>query len=439
METSIIVAEAPGFLQVFSDGSVERFPLPISDESPDFSHGGFKSRDVVVDPSKPMTARLFFPDDTLDSSALLPPFCIGSTTWAGYHQFLGGLCKKTHCVAVSIDYRLPAPYEDGLDSIRWLSRNADSEPWLRRADLSRVFLSGDASGGNIVHHVMAEMKRRGAAAPRNVEIRRLLAMDPYFGSERRTESEAAEGAVAVVKLSNMLWGLSLPARPTEEASLSEAVEWSDFPPVVVFATGLDVLKERSVMHVEFLNGKGVKEAELVVFEGELHGYYLFHPQSESTRLLQQKMAEQYRPPKHNFVEAPASWQRKSKRTIPGRTADSGFWDTSGNQSVYAFLRAWADVCNGTTESAKMIIPGGKTFLVKPPIQMEGRCNSSSITVQVDGNIMAPDYPDAWEGLDPDLWLTLRQANNVNIIGTGVLDGRGSKWWAQACESNPNPR
>ncbi|KAF5208187.1 Tuliposide a-converting enzyme 1 protein [Thalictrum thalictroides] len=301
-----LIAEAPGFLQVFADGSVKRFDPPIVDASLELNNG-YRSKDVIIDYSKRISARIYLPD-TQGSTDLLPVlvyfhgggFCIGSTTWSGYHYFLGDLSMTSQCIIVSVDYRLapenriPVAYDDCFSSLGWLSSQVDSDPWLKQADLSRVFLSGDSAGGNIVHNVAVQVLKYKVS---QVKIKGLLLIHPYFGSERRTEREMAGGAGDNVEMNDMFWGLSLPIGSTrdhsacnfEMATLSE-LDWHQFPAVVVFVAGLDFLKERGVMYAEFLKNKEVKVMLMEAKEGS-HVYHVFHPDSEATHLLQRQMSE----------------------------------------------------------------------------------------------------------------------------------------------------
>lgn len=309
-----IVAEAPGFLQVLSDGSVKRFaPDIVSASEQEQSSNGYMFKDVVIDPSKPITARIFLPDVTPRSSSnqLLPllvyfhggGFCFGSTTWGGYHHFLGDLSVASQSIVVSVDYRLapeyrlPIAYDDCYSSLEWISHQAIStEPWLARADLSRVFLSGDSAGGNIVHNVAVKAITDAIS---NVKVRGLLMIHPYFGSEKRTEQEMAEGSAGHVASNDMFWGLSIPQGSNrdylgcnfEKDEELSATQWYEFPAVMVNVAGLDFLKERGVMYVEFLQKKQVREVKLVESVGESHAFHVFHPQSEATRLLQKQMSE----------------------------------------------------------------------------------------------------------------------------------------------------
>lgn len=302
-----ILAEAPGYLQVFSDGSVKRFAPEIVRASMESSKG-YKSKDVIIDPSKPITARLFLPDSQGPTTRLSVMvyfhgggFCIGSTTWFGYHHFLGDFSVESQSIVLSVDYRLapenrlPIAYDDCYSSLEWLSHQVSSEPWLKLADLSRVFLSGDSAGGNIAHQVAVRATRNKAC---HVKIKGLLLIHPYFGSEKRTKKELADGAAGHVGMNDMFWQLSIPEGSNrdyfgcnfEMQDVSEA-EWSKFPAVMVYVAGLDFLNERGVKYSEFLRKKGVKEVMLEEATGESHVFHVFHPESEATRLLQRQMSE----------------------------------------------------------------------------------------------------------------------------------------------------
>ncbi|XVF89305.1 hypothetical protein PTKIN_Ptkin19aG0119700 [Pterospermum kingtungense] len=300
-----IVAEAPGFVQVFSDGSVKRFAPEIAPASQE-STGGYKSKDVIIDPTKPITGRIFLPDNP---ESMLPVlvyfhgggFCIGSTTWLGYHHFLGDLSVVSQSIVLSIDYRLapehrlPTAYDDCYSSLEWLSTQVTKEPWFKQADLSHVFLSGDSAGGNIAHHVAIKEIRNDAL---QVKIKGLLLIHPYFGSEERTDRERADGAASYVAMNDMFWKLSIPDCSNrdyfgcnfEKEDVSED-EWRVFPAVVVYVAGLDFLKERGTMYAEFLQRKQVKNVKLVETERESHVFHVFYPKSEATRLLQRQMSE----------------------------------------------------------------------------------------------------------------------------------------------------
>ncbi|XP_073146934.1 probable carboxylesterase 6 [Henckelia pumila] len=304
-----IVVEAPGFIQVFSDGSVKRFSPQTAAASP-ISTGGYQSKDVTIDASKPITARIFRPHDD-DHVSEMPVlvyfhgggFCIGSTTWLGYHIFLGNLAVTAKTIVYSVDYRmapenkLPTAYEDCYSALEWLSTSKADDPWLQNADLSRVFLCGDSAGGNIAHHVAIKAIENRV---HGVTVKGLVLIHPFFGSERRTELELAEGSGAEVAMNDMFWRLSLPEGADrdfygcnfEKGEVAAAgYNWSLFSAVLVFVSGLDFLKERGVMYVEFLKKAGVSEVKLIEAEGEVHVFHVWFPESEATFMLQKQITD----------------------------------------------------------------------------------------------------------------------------------------------------
>ncbi|MBA0634760.1 hypothetical protein Godav_022368 [Gossypium davidsonii] len=303
-----IVAEAPNYLQVFSDGSVKRFAPEVAPTSEE-SSGGYKSKDMIIDPPKAITGRIFLPDIPGPCTSSLPVlvyfhgggFCIGSTTWLGYHHFLGDFSVVSHSIVLSVDYRLapehrlPIAYDDCYSSLEWLCSQVSNEPWLKQADISRVFLSGDSAGGNIVHQVAIKAMRKETL---RVKVKGLLLIHTFFGSEERTEKERADGATGYVAMNDMFWKLSIPDGSNrdyfgcnfEKQEVSEA-EWREFPAVTVYVAGLDFLKERGVMYAKFLQRKEVKRVKLVETENKSHVFHVFHPKSEATCSLQRQMSE----------------------------------------------------------------------------------------------------------------------------------------------------
>ncbi|KAI4376308.1 hypothetical protein MLD38_014088 [Melastoma candidum] len=259
-----IIEEAPGYLQVLSDGSVLRFQQQVIAASTE-SESGCISKDVTVEAPKNVTARIFLPVvSAMLSNRLLPVlvyfhgggFCIGSTAWLGYHQFLGDLCVKSRCIVLSVDY---------------------------------------SAGANISHHVALKALRSPISL---VTIRGVLLIHPYFGSERRTQKESANETSMEVLMNDMFWRLSIPEGLNRdyygcnyETMIVSDEEWERFPEVVVHVAGLDFLKERGVLYSEFMKKRGVKWVNLIEAAGEQHVYHVFYPESAATRLLQQQMSD----------------------------------------------------------------------------------------------------------------------------------------------------
>ncbi|PNT70050.1 hypothetical protein BRADI_2g04520v3 [Brachypodium distachyon] len=89
----------------------------------------------------------------------------------------------------------------------------------------------------------------------------------------------------------------------------------------------------------------------------------------------------------------------------------------------AFLEAWQTACSDGS-SPVLVIPGGWTFLLSK-IRFQGSCKSP-ITVQLDGNIVAPNY--IWTA-ESDNLLTFYRIDNLTVAGNGQIDGRGAIWWS----------
>ena len=96
------------------------------------------------------------------------------------------MAPKVGAIVLCIDYRLapenrlPIAYQDGYSSLEWLVKNQNLDPWLAQANLSRIFLSGDSAGGNIAHNVANEIIRSNDDFVKEVKIRGLLLIHPFF-------------------------------------------------------------------------------------------------------------------------------------------------------------------------------------------------------------------------------------------------------------------
>jgi acetyl esterase/lipase len=123
--------------------------------------------------------RIFIPADPSrdEKSEMLPlvvyfhggGFVFGSPHLVPYDDWSRRMCSGLRAVIVSVNYRrspehrCPAPYDDGVDVLRFLdSGGLGSVDILSNlnVDLGSCFLAGDTAGGNITHHVA----RRWAAS-----------------------------------------------------------------------------------------------------------------------------------------------------------------------------------------------------------------------------------------------------------------------------------
>ncbi|KAF8035858.1 hypothetical protein BT93_C1778 [Corymbia citriodora subsp. variegata] len=120
----------------------------------------------------------------------------------------------------------------------------------------------------------------------------------------------------------------------------------------------------------------------------------------------------------------------------------GATGSGDHDDTQAFVKAWGDACgdSGAQGTPTLVVPGGKKFLLSPA-SFEGPCKSSSIIVQIDGTLIAPSSLSAWKGCQSGKWLFFRHVANLNVKGSGQIDGQGSLWWgggkgSDGCEDRP---
>ncbi|XP_042447625.1 polygalacturonase-like [Zingiber officinale] len=110
-------------------------------------------------------------------------------------------------------------------------------------------------------------------------------------------------------------------------------------------------------------------------------------------------------------------------------ADYGAKSDGQTDSAGALLSAWQAACR-STGAATVYVPAG-SFLVRRG-EFSGPCESSKITFQIDGTLVAPSgYGTAGE------WLLFDHVEGVEVYG-GTIDGRGSSLWACKAGSHGCP-
>ncbi|KAK6123249.1 hypothetical protein DH2020_043006 [Rehmannia glutinosa] len=95
----------------------------------------------------------------------------------------------------------------------------------------------------------------------------------------------------------------------------------------------------------------------------------------------------------------------------------------------AFVKAWQETCASSSSSPVMKVPSDKTFLIRP-LQFRGPCNSNSLTVEINGNLVAHSDPWKWECEDDGCqkWIYFHRVDGLKLRGHGTIDGRGQNWW-----------
>ncbi|GFZ04485.1 pectin lyase-like superfamily protein [Actinidia rufa] len=96
----------------------------------------------------------------------------------------------------------------------------------------------------------------------------------------------------------------------------------------------------------------------------------------------------------------------------------------------AFKTAWDTACQ--VESGVLLVPNGYSFMIQSTI-FTGPCQSGFV-FQVDGTIMPPDGPGLWpQNNSKRQWLVFYRINQMSLQGSGLIDGRGEKWWNLPCK------
>ncbi|CAH8257504.1 unnamed protein product [Arabidopsis lyrata] len=285
-----VVDEVEGLIKVYKDGHVERSQLvPCVGPSLPLELGVACS-DVVIDKLNNVWARLYVPMMTTTKSSvskLLPlivyfhggGFCVGSTSWSCYHEFLARLSSRSRCMVMSVDYRLapenplPAAYEDGVNAILWLNKARNDNLWTKLCDFGRIFLAGDSAGGNIADQVAA---RLASTEDLTLKIEGTILIQPFYGGEERTESEKRVGnnksSVLTLEGSDAWWRLSLPRGADREHPYCKPVKIKSSTVIrtLVCVAEMDLLMDRNM---EMCDGNE-EVIKRVVHKGVGHAFHI---------------------------------------------------------------------------------------------------------------------------------------------------------------------
>ncbi|KAL6859196.1 hypothetical protein ACP4OV_018198 [Aristida adscensionis] len=286
-------------IAVHPDGTITRPPVPTVPAVPPGGGGTVVSRDVPLDASLGTSLRLYLPGVAREGeppSSRLPVilyfhgggFVIFSAATVFYHASCEAMAAAVPAIVASLEYRLapehrlPAAYDDAVAAVRWLRDAAPGDPWVAaHGDLSRCFVMGSSSGGNMAFH--AGLRTRGLdLAP--AAVRGLLLHQPYLGGVERTPSEAKseDDAMLPLEANDTLWDLALPAGADRDHEFSNPVK--SLPPAA--AAGLprclvtghdgDPLIDRQREFIGWLRESSVEVVDETGFRG-FHAVELFVP------------------------------------------------------------------------------------------------------------------------------------------------------------------
>ncbi|VAI02937.1 unnamed protein product [Triticum turgidum subsp. durum] len=255
-----------------ADGTMNRRVLSLLDPRvPAFSSPcrGVASRDVVIDPTLRIRARLFHPARPAGDAkgAPLPVivffhgggFAFLSAASLAYDAACRRIARYASAAVLSVDYRrapehrFPAPYDDGLAALRFLD-DPNNHPADVPLQTSRCYLAGD--------------------------------------------SFRLDGAPIVsVSRTDWMWRAFLPdgADRTHEAACftspraAAGVDSPAFPPVLLVIGGYDPLQDWQRRYCEVLKDSG-KDVRVLEYPDGIHAFFLF-PGFDDARNLMTRIAE----------------------------------------------------------------------------------------------------------------------------------------------------
>lgn len=307
-----LVYQVADWLSVYDDGSVDRTfrgpreityllePVPPHEEFID----GVATKDVIIDKTSSHRVRIYLPERKPEETKLPVilhfhggGFCFCEADWFMYYHIYTKIARAAKAIVVSVylrqapEHRLPAQIDDGFSALLWLRSlaQADSyEPCLNdHADLNRIFLIGDSSGGNIVHEVAA---RAGNADLGEFKLSGGILIQPGFVRSTRSKSELEQPQSSFfnVDMADKLFSLSLPVGSTKDhpitcpmGSLAPPLEDLKLPPMLIFMGGLDVFQDTEMEYYEAMK-QANQDVQLLTLPGMSHAFYLAAELDSST-------------------------------------------------------------------------------------------------------------------------------------------------------------
>lgn len=310
----VITVDLYPFIREYKGGRIERFLrspfVPASEDAA--ANRGVATRDVVIDQTTGVSARLFLPSVAPATGERLPvimyvhggAFCTESAFCRTYHNYARSLAARTGALVVSVEYRLapehpvPAAYDDAWAALQWVASLSD--PWLSDyADPGRTFLAGDSAGGNIVYNTAV---RAASAGGNLIDIEGLVIVHPYFwGTNRLSSSEVVWDGVAMFtpEVIGRLWPFVTAGRLGNEGPwinpLDEDIASLTCRRVLVAVAGKDSLRHRGRQLAARMCDCAWADDEngvtLMESEGEDHGFHLYNPLRATSKILMESIVQ----------------------------------------------------------------------------------------------------------------------------------------------------
>ncbi|CAM0914176.1 unnamed protein product [Alopecurus aequalis] len=302
-----VVEDCLGLLQLLSDGTVVRSaprPFPAGDQ---YDDGRVEWKDAVYDAKYNLGVRIYKPSCHGQAGGLPVlvyfhggGFCFGSYSWPKNHVGCLRLAAELGAIVLSFDYRLapehrlPAAVDDATAALRWLPVRISSDPWLAaHASRHQVFVCGQSSGANLVHHLLVRFG--DLELGHGVKIAGYILLMPPFLSKEPTRSELEAPATALLsrEMSDKYFRLGFPVGANKDDPLanpfgpaSPSLDNVEVGRMLVVAAECDLVRDKNVEYAERIKAMG-KDVELVVFATEEHAFFATKPLSRAADQLLQ--------------------------------------------------------------------------------------------------------------------------------------------------------
>ncbi|KAJ9147365.1 hypothetical protein P3X46_029539 [Hevea brasiliensis] len=313
----VTVEEIEGLIRIYRDGCIERPPIIPHIPCTGVPEDGVTAKDVVIDKFTNLWARFYVPRCSGGLPLLVyfhgGGFCVGSAAWSCYHEFLNNLASKAGCMIMSVNYRLapenrlPAAYDDGVNTLMWLKQlvvigSAEHKWWLGQCNFSRLFLAGDSAGANIAYNVATRLGSNVTSeySLKPLSLRGIILIQPFFGGEARTSSEKnmiqPANSALTLSASDTYWRLSLPSGANRDhpycnplANGTNKLRNLQLPPIMVCISEQDILNDRNLEFCTALASVG-KRVVKVIYKGVGHAFQILHPSHFSQVRVQEMMS-----------------------------------------------------------------------------------------------------------------------------------------------------
>nr|XP_043638702.1 probable carboxylesterase 18 [Erigeron canadensis] len=272
---------------------------------------GIDTYDIVVDPTTNVWFRVYVPTTELKIEDL-PLFIyyhgggysLLNTDTKMYDDLCRQICTKLPCIVISPEYGLapeykyPSQFDDGVSVLTFLDDPENLKKiLLPNLNVSRCFIAGDSAGGNLAHFVTLRATQMQTKF-KQLKVIGLLAIQPFFGGEERTNSESElSGKVPFLNLkrTDWFWKAFLPEgegydrdHPSVNVSGPRAIDISkvDFPKTMVVVGGFDILKDRQLSYAQYLKNAGT-EVEIEEYPNMFHDFITFPELPEADQFISQ--------------------------------------------------------------------------------------------------------------------------------------------------------